>query len=119
MNPPLVTAAAEFTATGTVVVSTNPAQAIPTKYALEVIGLNAAGEVVAPTGWDVLLLGSLTGKTFTEKSKIVEHVNSSQDNGDVVWSGANFYPARYWALKCKTLSLGTAVKILVNVVAVK
>ena len=119
MNIPLVTALVDFTATGTRVISTLPAQAIPTKFALEVVGYDAAGNVVAPGAWDVLLIGSLTGKTYTEKSKILEHVNTAQDNGDTVYSGANFYPARFYELKCKTLTLGAAAKITVMVLGVK
>ena len=118
-NMPLVTALVEFTATGTRVISDFPAQAIPTKFSLEVVGYDAAGAVLAPTSWDILLLGSLTGKVYTEKSKILEHVNTAQDNGDTVYSGANFYPARFFQIDCKALVLGGAAKIVVMVLGVK
>ena len=119
MNMPLVTALVEFTATGTRVISSLPAQMIPTKFSMEVTGYDAAGNIVAPGAWDVLLIGSLTGKAYNEGSKIVEHVNGSQSNGDTVYSGGSFYPARFYELKCKALTLGGAAKIVVAVLGVK
>ena len=119
MNMPLVTALVEFTATGTRVISDIPAQAIPSKFSLEVVGYNAAGAVTAPGAWDVMLIGSLTGKVYTEKSKILEHVQTAQDNGDTVYSAGSFFPARFYQLKCKALTLGGAAKIVVMVLGVK
>ena len=119
MNMPLVTALVEFTATGTRVISDLPAQMIPTKFSIEVVGYDAAGAVLAPTSWDILLLGSLTGKVYTEKSKILEHVNTAQDNGDTVYSAGSFFPARFYQIKCKALTLGGAAKIVVMVLGVK
>ena len=119
INMPLVSALVEFTAAGAQNVLSTPAQAIPTKYSMEVVGYDSAGAVLAPTSWDVMLIGSLTGKAFTEKSKIVEHINTSQDNGDTVYSSDKFYPARYWQIKCKSLVLGGAAKIVVMILGVK
>lgn len=119
MNMPLLTASVEFSAIGSVDVMEIPAQAIPSKYALEVVGYDAAGAVLAPTSWDVLLLGSLTGAVYPETSKILEHINTAQANGDLVWSAGSFYPARYWQIKCKALVLGGAAKIVVNILGVK
>lgn len=116
---PLIVAQVEFTATGTRVISELPAQAIPTKFSLEVIGYNAAGAITAPGGWDVLLIGGLTGKTYTENSKILEHVQTAQGNGDTVYSAGSFFPARFYQIKCKALTLGGASKILVTVLGVK
>lgn len=116
---PLVTALIEFTATGTRVISDLPAQAIPSKFSLEVVGYDAAGAIVAPGAWDVLLIGSLTGKVYTEKSKILEHVQTAQDNGDTVYSAGSFFPARFYQIKCKALTLGGAAKIVVMVLGIK
>ena len=120
MNPPLMTGAAEFTAAGSELVMDFPAQAIPTKYALQVTGVDAAGAAAAPTSWDVMLIGSLNKTVFNEASKIIEHVNTAQGNGDTLYSAGSFYPARYWKMKCKALVLGaTCVKIKVEVLGVK
>lgn len=120
MNMPLLSVNADFSATGQQVVHDIGAGAIPTKYAIQVSGFDAAGNVVSPTSWDVLLLGSLDGKTYNEASKILEHVNTSNGNGDVVYSGGSFYPVRFWAIKCKALVLGaTATSIKVTVLGVK
>lgn len=120
-NPPLLGANAEFAATGqTTLLEGNAAQSIPTKYAIQVTGVNAAGAAAAPTAWDVLLLASLDGVTYNEASVILQHVNTANGNGDVVFSAEKFYPARYWAIKCKALTLGaTAVKIKVAVIGVQ
>ena len=120
-NPPLLGANAEFAAIGQVtLLEGNAAQSIPTKYAIQVTGVDAADAAAAPTAWDVLLLASLDGVTFNEASKIVQHVNTANGNGDVVFSAEKFYPARYWAIKCKALTLGaTAVKIKVAVIGVQ
>jgi hypothetical protein len=120
-NPPLLTGNAEFTATGEVVlVEGVAAQSIPTKYSLQVTGVDAAGAAAAPTAWDVLLLASLDGVTYNEASKIIEHVNGTNGNGDVLFTQDKFYPARFWAIKCKALTLGApAVKIKAAVLGVE
>jgi hypothetical protein len=120
-NPPLLTGAFEFTATGQIIALPDVlAYDIPTKYSLQVTGVDAAGAAAAPSAWDVLLLASLDGVTYTEASKILEHVNTSNGNGDVVFSAGSFYPARAWAIKCKALTLGaTATKIKVAILGVK
>lgn len=119
MKIPLLSANMEFTTTGQQVVCDFGAGYIPSKYSMEVVGLNAAGAVVAPSAWDVLLLASLDGKVYNEASKILEHVNTSNGNGDVVFSAGNFYPARFWAVKCKALTLGAlATKISVSILGI-
>ena len=118
MNPLLMSAAAEFTATGQVQIGTIPAQAVPTKYALQVTGVDANGAVVAVTAWDVQLIGGLDNLAFNESSKILEHVQTSQKNGDTIYSSGAFFPARYWVIKCKALTLGAAVKIKVQAIGV-
>lgn len=120
MNIPYLIATAEFTATGTSQAMEIPAQAIPSKYSLEVVGVDSADAVAAPTSWDVLLIPSLSGKVYDEGSKILEHVNTANNNGGVVFSAGSFYPARFWQIKCKSLVLGaTATKIKVMVVGIK
>ncbi|MFA5937597.1 MAG: hypothetical protein WC822_07005 [Candidatus Paceibacterota bacterium] len=119
MNIPFLHTAVDFSATGSIDVMEIPAQAIPTKYAIQVTGYDAAGVVAAAGAWDVLLIPSIDGAVFDEASKIVEHVNTAQNNGAVVSSGGSFYPARFWQIKCKALTLGGAAKITVHVLAVK
>ena len=119
MNIPILVASVEFTATGVVQTTSLPMQYIPSKYALEVVGYDINGAVIAAGAWDVLLLGSLTGKVFNETSKILEHANGAQSNGDVEWSAGNFYPVRFAQIKCKALALGGASKIVVTVLGIK
>jgi hypothetical protein len=90
-----------------------PFAIIPQKWAIQVSGFNSSGVLTAPSVWDVLLLGSLDGVTFNDGSKLLEHVNGTNINGDTVWQGANFLPTRYCAVKCKSLTLGSASKIVV------
>ena len=120
MNIPIILDAAEFTATGTALLSEHRAQAIPSKYSMQVTGVDVNGAAAAPTSWDVLLLASLDGLVYNEASKILEHVNTSQGNGDVVFSAGSFYPSLFWQVKCKALVLGaTAVKIKVRILGIK
>ncbi len=121
-NPPLVSGSFEFAATGQTTVFPDLATVydVPTKYSMQVTGVDANGAAAAPTSWDVLLLASLDGVTYIEASKILEHVNTSHSNGQVIFSAGSFYPARAWAVKCKALDLGaTAVKIKVAILGVK
>jgi len=120
-NPPLLTGGFEFAAAGQIIALPDVmAYDVPTRYSMQVTGVDANGDAAAPTAWDVLLLASLDGVTYTEASKIIQHVNTSNGNGDVVFSAGSFYPARAWAVKCKTLTLGaTAVKIKVAILGVK
>jgi len=100
-----------------------PLYPIPNKYALQVTGLDAAGAVQVPTSWDVLLLASLDNLAYNEASLIVEHVNTSNGNGDVVWqntSTKSFYVCRFLLVKVKALVLGaSATRIRVSVLGDK
>ena len=94
-------------------------QHIPKAWALQVTGYDAAGAVVASSAWDVLLVGSLDDAAFNETSKILENVSGTQQNGDVVFSGASSFPTNYAAVICKTLTLGmTCTRIVVSVLGV-
>lgn len=89
---------------------------VPHRWALQVTGTDSAGTTkVAPTAWDVILQASLDGLAFNDTSKIVEHVNGTNANGDVVWPGAVFLPTRYAQLDVKTLTLGSAAQIYISV----
>jgi hypothetical protein len=122
---PVVSIQKDFTGTGTWDPFVNEGVLVPLVrpcrlWEMSVIGLDAAGAVQAPTSWDVLLLASLTGLNFPDTSLILEHVNTSQANGDVVWPTVStvspFRDAAYIRVKIKALVLGaSATKIRVNV----
>lgn len=119
-NPPLITGEFEFTAIGQITVLPDVmAYDVPTRYSMSVTGYDANGAVAIPTAWDVLLLASLDGVNYVEASKILEHVNTSHSNAQVIFSAGSFYPARAWAVKCKGLNLGPAAKIKVAILGVK
>ena len=100
-----------------------PFQCIPNKFALQVTGLNAAGAAQIPTSWDVMLLASIDGIAYNEASLIVEHVNTANGNGDVVWqptTAKSFYICRFLLVKVKSLVLGAAAtRIKVSVLGDK
>lgn len=100
-----------------------PFSYIPSRWALQVTGLNAAGAITAPSAWDVIIQPSLDGIAWNDMSTpMLEHVNGTNGNGDVVWSGAagaTFRGLRFLKIDVKTLTLGTATKILVTLMGLK
>ena len=90
-------------------------------WALQVTGLTAADVIALPTAWDVIIQPSINGISFNDMSTpVLEHVNGTNSNGDIVWSGAASAPARlfqFFKIHVKTLTLGaTATKIRVFVI---
>jgi len=109
-----------FTTTGTQEIVTTSAsgikmQAVPSKFALQVSGLNSSGTTQAASAWNVALEGSLDGYNWTA---IQTHVSGTNADGVVVWGGSNFYEVNYIRLHCISLTLGSAAKILVTALGV-
>ena len=65
------------------------------------------------TSWTVAVQASLDGVTYTT---VLSH---TQADGDAVtkFTGSSFYPARYFRANVTALTLNTATKITVNVLA--
>lgn len=116
-----------YTATATVnlpeaIEGFNPSfQRLPMRWALQVTGVAADGKtLVTPSTWDVILQPSLDGVAYNDMtSPFMEHKNGTNGNGDVVWGGSNFYPVRQVAVHIKTLTLGSAAKIYLSVIAME
>ena len=82
---------------------------LPAKsFSLQVV---AVGGTV--TAWTVALQASLDGVTYTT---ILSH---TQADGDAVtkFTGASFYPARYFRTNATVMTLNTATRVTVNVLA--
>jgi len=118
---PLVTRTAIFKATGFVDVTklglAIPLTHVPTKWSMQVTGLDAAGKVVtAPTAWNVTLLGSQDGLGYdSDAAALLTHVNGTNGNGDSVDTGANFKVRRWVKIHCVSLTISPADHILVTV----
>ena len=124
---PIISFKYEFTAASSTPVTPTieasdpiPFQHIPKSWALQVTGYDINGAVVAPSEWDVMLLGSLDGVVYDESSLLVAHVQGVNANGATAWPLVSIdKPVNFMALKCKTLTLGaTAVKIVATVLGV-
>jgi hypothetical protein len=100
-----------------------PLTSIPSRWALQVTGLDNSGNIQAPTVWDVILQASLDGFAFTDNNALAEHSSEGgQSSGDMVWSGAAdsmFKTALFIQVHVRTLNLGpTATKLKVSIMGV-
>lgn len=99
-----------------------PLSLVPTKWALQVTGVNVSNVITAPTAWDVIIQPSLDGFAFNDMATpMLEHKNVTNGNGDVVASGqtaTQFFPIRFYKIDVKTLTLGTATQINITLMAV-
>lgn len=125
---PSVVLQKDFTATGTLQYpeadgnGVSPGMSfIPAKWSLQVTGLDATNAKQTPTSWDVIVQPSLDLIGFNDMTApMLEHVNTANGNGDVVWAGTTsiaFFPVRALIVHVKSLVLGaSATKIRVTLV---
>ena len=92
------------TGTGTVV----DARTVPlSSFALQVAPV---GNV---TSWDVRLEGSLDNALFTT---LLTHTNLSPGSGQIVVTGAVLAPFLYFRTRCKSVDLGSGIRLQTHVV---
>jgi hypothetical protein len=122
---PLYTQSVKFKATGIDNVFTAnmpliPMTRIPSVWSIQVTGLAADGKTIAAaSAWEVNLEGSIDGIAYDDDAgTMLNHKGGVNANGAVVKSNNNFMAARFVQLHCKTLTLGPADSILVNVVGI-
>jgi len=87
----------------TVNVSTKPVKC----HAIQVKGTGAVADA-----WDVRLEGSLDNVNFTQ---ILQHINGTNTDGEVVFSGAALAPSLYFRSRVETITLGSATNVVVTV----
>ena len=73
--------------------------------------IQVTGQEVAATAWNVVLEGSLYRVNF---STILTHTEATGD-GEVLFSGANVFPSVYFRSRLVSVTLGSAVRIVVNI----
>ena len=78
----------------------------PIKY----FAIQVKGTVAAPTGWSIVLEGSLDGIAF---STILTHSTATGD-GVILWGGSNAYPVLYFRSRVVSLTLGSATDVVVS-----
>ena len=93
---------------------------IPTIWALQVTGLNAAGANVAAGAWSVSAQASLDGIGYDgdTTTALLSHVSGTNADGAVVKSNSSFMAARYVRLHCTSLTLTNAAAIYVSLLGV-
>ena len=119
-----------FTTTGTLLIpeqneSKNvPFVVAPTKWTLQVTGVDNTNTPQTPSAWDVIVQPSLDGIGFNDMTTpILEHKNGTNGNGDCSFASPSSFPSlfplRFLKIHVKTLTLGaSATKILVSLLGV-
>ena len=97
-----------------------PLQRIPSKIAIQVTGLDAAGARLAATAWEVELQGSLDMLAYdSDAGAMLTHKSGTNADGDCVRSDGKLMISRAMRVHVRSLTLGAADSILVTVVAAK
>lgn len=108
-KPAPTTQSNTFVATGT----STPLD-VSTK-SLQKFGLVVKGTGAVAGNWDVGLEGSLDGTNWT---RILRH-RPAQNDGEIIFSGANLFPVLFLRVNVSTLTLGGATNIVVKFVGME
>ncbi len=99
--------------TDTFTIAANGVTVNASAYIAKSFSLQVTGTTDVATAWVVVLEGSYDNVTF---STILTHNSGDETDGQTIFTGASFYPCKYFRSRLVSVTLTPATALVVNII---